>query len=245
MSKIFAHRGSAGTHPENTMAAYIEAERVGAEGLEIDVHFTKDNRLAVIHDDTVDRTTNGSGRVRDHTLAELQKLDAGSWFSSEFHQEKILSLEEVLEWIQKNNMILNIELKYAALDYVDFEKKVIQAVEAYELVDRVIISSYNHYALKKVKELNPQIECGILYMARLYEPWDYAQTFGAESLHAYAPATDAELIKRATEKNMPVRVYTVNKAEHLYYFIQANCPAIITDFPERALEIRKSIKASE
>lgn len=243
MSKIFAHRGSAGTHPENTMAAYIEAETVGAEGLEIDVHFTKDNKLAVIHDDTVDRTTNGTGRVRDYTLAELQKLDAGSWFSPEFHQERILSLEEVLEWINGNQLILNIELKYAALDYVDFEEKVIQAVENYDLVDRVIISSYNHYGLKKVNELNSQIECGVLYMARLYEPWDYAQTFGAKALHSYVLVTDHEMIKKATKKNVVVRVYTVNQRELLHYFIQANCPAIITDYPERALEIRRSLNA--
>lgn len=159
MSLIFAHRGSAGTHPENTMAAYIEAEKVGAEGLEIDVHLTKDNQLAVIHDNTVNRTTNGSGMVRDYTLAELKKLDAGSWFSPSFQQERIPTLEEVLKFIQNNNMILNIELKYAVLDDVDFEKKVIQAVEAHDLVDRVIISSFNHEGLKKVNQLQPKIEC--------------------------------------------------------------------------------------
>src|SRR5699024_7055550 len=129
MSKICEHRGSAGTHPENTMAAYVEAERVGADGLEIDVQYTKDNKLAVIHDDTVNRTTNGSGRVRDYTLEELQQLDTGSWFSPEFCKERILSLEEVLEWIQGNELLLNIELKYIALDLEDFEEKVIQAIE--------------------------------------------------------------------------------------------------------------------
>src|SRR5690625_7911098 len=128
MSLIFAHRGSAGTHPENTMAAYIEAEKVGAEGLEIDVHLTKDDQLAVIHDNTVNRTTNGSGMVRDYTLAELKKLDAGSWFSPRFQQERIPTLQEVLEFIQNNKMILNIELKYATLDYVDFEEKVIHEI---------------------------------------------------------------------------------------------------------------------
>lgn len=242
MSIIFAHRGSAGTHPENTMAAYIEAERVGAEGLEIDVHYTKDNQLAVIHDDTVNRTTNGKGMVRDHTLAELRKLDAGSWFSPNFQQEKIPTLEEVLEFIQNNNMILNIELKYVALDYVDFEKKIIQLIEAYDLVDRVIISSFNHEGLKKVNELHPKIECGALYMERLYEPWHYVKTFGATAIHSYVKTTDATMIQRATENDIDVRVFTVNQTEQLHYFIQANCPAIITDYPEKALDIRKTIK---
>ncbi len=243
MSKIFAHRGSAGTHPENTMAAYIEAERVGAEGLEIDVHLTKDGKLAVIHDDTVDRTTNGSGRVRDYTLAELQQLDAGSWFGTEFHEERILSLEEVLEWLQGNELLLNIELKYVALDLGDFEEKVIQAIEDYDVVDRVIISSFNHEGLKKVNELHPNIECGALYMERLHEPWNYVKTFGAKALHSYAKTTDAQMIQSATENDIAVRVFTVNQSEHLYYFIQANCPAIITDYPEKALEIRKTLNA--
>lgn len=242
MSKIFAHRGSAGTHPENTMAAYMEAERVGADGLEIDVQYTKDNKLAVIHDDTVNRTTNGKGRVRDYTLAELKNLDAGSWFSSEFHGARILSLEEVLEWIQGNELLLNIELKYVALDYVEFEEKVIQAIEDYGVVDRVIISSFNHEALKKVNELNQEIECGALYMERLYEPWNYVKTFGAKAIHSYALTTDATLIHHATENEIVVRVFTVNQVEQLHYFIQVNCPAIITDFPEKALGIRKELK---
>ena len=242
MSLIFAHRGSAGTHPENTMAAYIEAEKVGAEGLEIDVHLTKDNQLAVIHDNTVNRTTNGSGMVRDYTLAELKKLDAGSWFSPSFQQERIPTLEEVLKFIQNNNMILNIELKYAVLDDVDFEKKVIQAVEAHDLVDRVIISSFNHEGLKKVNQLQPKIECAALYMERLFEPWNYVKTFGAKAIHSYAKKTDANMIHKATENNVAVRVFTVNKTAQLHYFIQANSPAIITDYPKKALEIRKSIK---
>lgn len=242
MSIIFAHRGSAGTHPENTMAAYIEAERVGAEGLEIDVHLTKDKQLAVIHDDTVNRTTNGKGMVRDHTLAELKELDAGSWFSPRFQQEQIPSLEEVLRFIQKNDMILNIELKYAVLDDVDFEKKVIQIVEAYNLVDRVIISSFNHEGLKKVNELNPKIECAALYMKRMNEPWKYVKSFGATAIHPYAKITDASTIHQALENDVAVRVFTVNQTEKIHDFIQMNCPAIITDYPEKALKIRKNIK---
>lgn len=242
MSLIFAHRGSAGTHPENTMAAYIEAERVGADGLEMDVHLTKDNQLVVIHDDTVNRTTNGSGMVRNHTLAELKKLDAGSWFSPSFQLEKIPTLKEVLEFIQNNKMILNIELKYATLDYVDFEEKVIQAVEAYNLVDRVIISSFNHEGLKKVNELQPKIECAALYMERLFEPWHYVKTFGAKAIHSYVKTTDANMIHKAKANNIAVRVFTVNQTAQLHYFIQANFPAIITDYPKKALDIRKTIK---
>src|SRR5690625_4151804 len=130
MTKIFAHRGSSGTHPENTMAAFKEAVKVGVDGIEIDVHYTKDDKLAVIHDDTVDRTTNGTGPVRGHTLEELQDLDAGSWFSKKWKHERIPSLQEVLKWMMDHpHLVLNIELKYVGLDYVGFEEKVIQEVE--------------------------------------------------------------------------------------------------------------------
>ncbi|MBO1003694.1 glycerophosphodiester phosphodiesterase [Pseudogracilibacillus auburnensis] len=242
-TKIFGHRGSSGTHPENTMAAFIEAEKVGADGIELDVHYTKDNQLAVIHDDTVDRTTNGIGLVRNHTLRELQQLDVGSWFSGEFSNERVPSLQEVFSWLQDVPHIqLNIELKYVALDYVQFEEQIVQAIEKYNVMEQVIISSFNHYALKKVNELNPNIECAILYMERLYEPWDYAKTVGATSLHPNVLVTEPTLLIGAKEAGFPVRVYTVNDEDKLKKLMSAHCPAIITDYPEKALKIRREIQ---
>src|SRR5690625_4206670 len=123
MTKIFAHRGSSGTHPENTMSAFKEAERVGADGIELDVHYTKDDQLVVIHDNTVNRTTKGKGRVRDLTLGELLQLDAGSHIATQFSGEKIPTFEEVLDWIKETKLLVNIELKYVALDYKYFEEK--------------------------------------------------------------------------------------------------------------------------
>lgn len=238
MTKIFAHRGSAGTHPENTMSAFIEAYEVGADGIELDVQYTKDNQLAVIHDAKVDRTTDGTGKVRDFTLKELQKLNAGSWFSSKFKKEKISSLTEVLEWIRDKNLDLNIEIKYAALNFVGYEEKILQKIAGFDMEDRTIISSFNHAGLKRVSELNPQIECGILYLERLYEPWHYARTVGAYALHSIWTVTDKEMVENAMKKGTTVRVYTVNKKKHLKDFIEMGCPAIITDYPERAIKIR-------
>lgn len=243
MTKIFAHRGSTGTHPENTMAAFIEAYEVGADGIELDVQYTKDNQLAVIHDASVDRTTDGSGKVRDFTLKELQKLSAGSWLSSIFKKEKISSLSEVLEWIQDKNMDLNIEIKYASLNFVEFEEKILQEVTTFGMENRTIISSFNHAGLKRVSELNPRIECGILYLERLYEPWHYAKTTGASALHSIWTVTDEDMIKSAIKNGSTVRAYTVNKKKHIKHFIGINCPAIITDYPERAVKIRDGIES--
>ncbi|WP_240508060.1 glycerophosphodiester phosphodiesterase [Virgibacillus indicus] len=241
LTKIFAHRGSFGTHPENTMAAFREAERVGANGIELDVHLTKDNQIAVIHDNTVDRTTNGSGEVRSLTLDELRKLDAGSKYSEKFRGERILSLKEVLSWMKGNTLELNVELKNATVEYPDFEVKLLQEVQNSDLEDRVFFSSFNHYALKKMNEMNPDIECAVLYQERLYKPWDYAKTLGAGSLHPHFPNTSEDMVKEAQKNGFPVRVYTVNKEKYMEKFIRAGCAAIITDYPEKALRIRERI----
>lgn len=242
-TKIFAHRGSAGTHPENTMAAFKEALKVGADGIELDVQLTKDNRLVVIHDGSVDRTTNGKGNVRDFTLKEIQKLSAGSWFSSKYKKEKIPLLTDVLVWIKDTNLELNIETKYAALDFDTYEELVLEEVEAYDLLDRIIISSFNHDGLNKINQLNPKVETGILYLERLYEPWNYARTLGATALHSIWTVTDQEMIQSSVENGISVRVYTVNKEEKLRHFMKIGCPAIITDQPERAIKIRSELQS--
>lgn len=240
MTKIFAHRGSSGSHPENTISAFREAKRVGADGIEIDINMTKDNQLVVIHDQTVNRTTNGEGRVRDFTLEEIRQLDAGSWFSDDFSEERIPTLKEVLHFVKNNKLLLNIELKNVGVSYPEIEKKMIKEIEDDNLEDQVIISSFNHYALKRVNQLNPKLECAILYLEMLYEPWDYARKIGAQSLHPHAPKTTDELIVGAKQNNFPIRVYTVNREAEIKSFLEKGC-SIITDHPQKALKIRAAI----
>ncbi|OZU88289.1 hypothetical protein CIL03_11585 [Virgibacillus indicus] len=241
MTIIFAHRGSSGTHPENTFAAYKEAVRVGAEGIELDVQLTKDDELVVIHDHTVGRTTNGTGFVRDYTLEELQRLDAGAWFHERFQGERIPVLKEVFTWMQSNDLILNIELKNVTVDLPCLEELVLNEIESFNLADRIIISTFDHYSLKKINELNPKIECAILYLEKLYEPWNYAANIGAKGLHTHSPKTDRVMIKEAERRGFPVRVYTVNHEERIKELLEDGCSAIFTDYPEKALAVRKMV----
>lgn len=238
---VFGHRGSKGTHPENTMISFQEAYRAGAEGIELDVHLTKDGIPVVIHDEMVDRTTNGHGWVKDFTLKELKALDAGSWFSSQFAGEQIPSLEEVLEWIQPTKLWINIELKNGPIFYPLIEEKVLDLVLKYQLQERTILSSFNHYSLVKLHQLQPEIETAILFMEGLYEPWDYARSIGASSLHCFLPVATPELLQGAQQKGTPVRPFTVNEDAHIYALMRGGCSAIITDWPEKALEIRRSL----
>src|SRR5690625_6609337 len=107
---IIAHRGASGNAPENTLAAFQLAVEEGADGIELDVHLSKDGELVVIHDDTLDRTTNGTGRVQDKDLDELKTYDAGSWFDSKFASERIPLLQEVID-ILPDDVFLNVEIK--------------------------------------------------------------------------------------------------------------------------------------
>lgn len=241
MTIIFAHRGSAGTCPENTVAAFKEAIRVSADGIELDVHLTKDNELVVIHDYTVDRTTNGKGRVKDYNLKEIQKLDAGSWYSDNFKNERISTLKEIFTLMEDNQLLINIELKNVLIDYEGMEELVIEEIKNKDFMDRVIISSYNHHSLKKIHELNPEIDCAILYTDKLYEPWNYASLLGAKSLHPPFKHIDRALIDNAKNRNVPIRAYTVNHEKDMQKLIEDKCSAIITDYPERAINLRKTI----
>lgn len=238
---IFAHRGSKGTHPENTLAAFKEAIRLGVDGIELDVHLTRDGELAVIHDETVDRTTNGSGKVADFSLVELQNLDAGSWFSKEYTDEKIPTLNEVLDLLKDTNIILNVEIKNDVIPYDGIEEKVLAVLEDYQYKEKSIISSFNHYCLKEVNRLDPKIETAILFMELLYEPWNYAKNIGATGLHVYEPVAFTRLGKESAENGFPVRVFTVNKEKHMGKLFELNINTIMTDYPEKAIRLRQSL----
>lgn len=134
----FAHRGASAVCPENTMAAFRKGLELGATGIETDVQMTKDGGLVLIHDETLNRTTSGTGYVKDHTLAELLEVDAGSWFGPEFKDERLPLLEDLLDLLQGRDTILNIELKNGTFLYPGMEEKVIAAVRDFKMSDRVI-----------------------------------------------------------------------------------------------------------
>ena len=168
MTKIFAHRGSKGTHPENTLASFKEAVRVGSDGIELDVHLTKDGHLVVIHDETVDRTTNATGEIRNLTLAEIKELDAGSWFHNKYAGEKIPTLEEVLLLLTELgfNGQLNIELKTDVIQYEGLVEKCLALQSTKEWPFAIVYSSFNPYTLVELKQANPSQEIGLLFESK-------------------------------------------------------------------------------
>ena len=148
--KNFAHRGFSGKYPENTMLAFRKALECGADGIEMDVQLTKDGELVVIHDERVDRTTNGTGYVRDYTLDELRKLDASYIYSDEVGFQTIPTFDEYCQWVSGTPLVTNIELKTGVYPYPGIEDKVWPVLQRYHLEEKVIISSFNHESVLRM-----------------------------------------------------------------------------------------------
>lgn len=161
--KIWAHRGCSLKYPENTLVAFEEAAKLpGLTGIELDVQLSADNQVVVIHDETVDRTTNGKGAIKNYTLKELKKLRIKrNWLLS----ERIPELQEVLELLKKpmgNGLLLNIELKNSKISYVGLEKKIIDLVSSNNLLDKTVFSSFNAESIKKLCQYEPQANTAVL-----------------------------------------------------------------------------------
>ncbi|MTH52340.1 glycerophosphodiester phosphodiesterase [Bacillus mangrovi] len=243
MTLIFGHRGSAGTMPENTMISFQEAIDAGADGIELDVHLTKDHIPVVIHDETLDRTTSGTGNVNSQLAEELVLLDASAEFPEFKGKAPIPLLEEVLEWAASGDsrFIVNIELKNNIIEYSGLEEKVIALVKKFDLDERVILSSFNHGSMVQALKIEPRIETALLYSDGIYKPNDYARRAGAKAIHPLLRTVKDELIRQSRESSVSVRPFTVNSDEDMKRLIEWETSAFFTDFPEKAVQIRKSL----
>lgn len=231
---IYAHRGMSGEYPENTMTAFQAALDAGVDGIELDVQMSRDGQLVIIHDEQINRTTDGSGFVKDLTLEELGGFDAGSWFSTDFIGESVPSLRIVLEWLAEegNHLTLNIELKNDIIAYEGMERKVLDLIEQYKLEDRVIISSFNADSLRNVKQLNPNISIGYLIAGVKPDARTIAEEIEADAIHCQPSFALSSYGAEAIEEGFPLRVYTVNEREVQEQLIAVGVEVIMTDVPE-------------
>lgn len=239
MTMIYAHRGYSAKFPENTMLAFQKAEEAGADGIELDVQLTKDGEVVVIHDEKVDRTTNGKGYVKDLSYSELKRLDAGYKIKTIIKKQYIPSLKEVLEWMTTNGIICNIELKNNVFPYKGMEEKVIELVREFGLQNRIIISSFNHYSIVHSYRIAPEIETAPILGNAVYMPWVYADSIKAKGIHPKYSIYRDDILKNTLDNGIAVRTYTVNKEKDMERLIKIGCSAIITDNPVLALKVKK------
>ncbi|MEN8076737.1 glycerophosphodiester phosphodiesterase [Clostridioides difficile] len=225
----FAHRGASSDYPENTILAFSEAIRLGAGGIELDVHKSKDNKLVVIHDEDIERTFVGKGLVKDYTLEELKKFKNRKLLFKDNDECKIPTLEEVLKLFIDNTVFLNIELKTDIIEYKDIEKDVIDLIYKYNMRDRVILSSFNHNSIVKCKEIDDEILTGALYENQIEDVINYAKELKVDAIHPDLRLVSRELIEEAHKNNIKVNVYTVNNPIHMRMLIDAGVDGIFTD----------------
>jgi glycerophosphoryl diester phosphodiesterase len=246
VTKIIAHRGSKGTHPENTLAAFKEAVRVGADGIELDVHLSKDNQLIVIHDETVDRTTNGSGRVVDLTVAELKQLDAGSWFKLSPISQEIPTLNEVLQLLEQEKFcgLLNIEIKTDKIHYEGIEALLVQLMQKQSWSFEYMYSSFHFSSLEKIWSIEKNQAIALIFNSSDRKKLLALEIPFITGIH---PNIDWTLTHLDELADFPkaVRPWTVNDKEKMKTCIKDQFAGFHTDFPEIALQIREETRTTE
>jgi glycerophosphoryl diester phosphodiesterase len=249
--RLFAHRGASGEAPENTMAAFRRAIDVGVSYAELDVHATRDGQVVVIHDEALERTTNGQGKVQEHTLAELQQLDAGYWFSADGGQQfpfraagvRIPTLAEVLRGFPELRFTVEIKQTEPAI-----EELVIAVVRDCGRAGDVILASEHDRAITRVRDLAPSIATSFA----AGEVADFIQRVSTDQFAEYHPAglalqippefhdvplVTAETVTAAHALGLEVHVWTINEPQEMERLLDLGVDGIMSDFPGRLREV--------
>lgn len=230
MLKI-GHRGAAGTYPENTLAAFRRARELGCDGVELDIHRTRDGHLVVCHDPFLDRTTTGAGLIRELGLAEVQAADAGVKKDPRFAGERVPTLEQVLDDLPELKIF--IELKFGSLHYPGIEEDLVAFLRRKGALGRVQVSSFDHKALQRLHAVWPELPLGMLYSENLLDPVGMAQQIGAGALHPAFYWVYPELVQVAHAAGLSVNAWTVNDPPFIAAMKAMGVDGIMSDFPER------------
>ncbi|OPJ65032.1 glycerophosphodiester phosphodiesterase [Clostridium oryzae] len=235
MVKIHAHRGASGDFPENTMISFKNAIEQGTDYVETDVQMSADGVLMIMHDEKLKRTTGAAGFLKDYTYSELKKLDAGMWKDKKFKKERIPRVDELLMLAKASDVRINFEIKNGKIPYPNIEEKLINLIDEYGLLDRVMFSGFNHYSMLKCRQIldgmNRDVKIGLLYMDYLYHPYDYCKTVHADGIHPAHYSVNEEIIKECHKANLFVNVFTVNDEATMKKFISYDVDGIITNYP--------------
>lgn len=239
MTMIFAHRGFSGYYPENTMLAFQKtAEESLADGIELDIQMTKDGELVIMHDETLDRTTNGSGYLKDYTLEELKTLSVGVNVKGFFPHQTIPTLREYFTWLKTTKLITNIELKTSVFEYKGIEEKLIAMVHEFGLEEQIWYSSFNHYTIAKVKELMPEAKCGLLMDTWLMNVGSYAASQNAATVNACSWFCCKEGVAEDLHAHgIKLQAWTPNDADLMKKLVDCGTDVLITNFPDIASKV--------
>jgi len=237
-----AHRGASAYLPENTMEAFKLAMEQKADGFELDVHLTKDGEVIVAHDLRLERVSDGVGRICDYDLAELKTLNFNKTFPD---SEKCIipTLAEVYELVADTDIIVNVELKTIEELYPTMPEKLICLEREYAMKGRVLYSSFNHYSLMALRQLDKNADIGLLYELGMVDPWVYAQYLSAGAIHPhyFIPMVLPETVAKCHEQGVEVNVWTVDDPKAMGFLMNLGVDMLITNKPDEAFAIRASV----
>ena len=229
-TKVLGHRGCAGLEPENTMRAFKRALDLGVDFIEFDIRMTKDKKLVVIHDEKLDRTTNGMGFVRDFNFEKIRKFDAEKG-------EKIPSFKQTLKFMKNKRPIILIEIKEP-----ETAEAILKIIKKEKLENKVLVVSFWHNVLKKIKEIDPKIKTGALFRKKVKNIIPLIKEIKADGLGLEYHSIDEEIVKDCHKENLEINAWTVNEIEDIERMIKLGVDIISSNYPNRVLEILKKRK---
>ncbi len=235
---IIAHRGMSGTYPENTMLSFIKAAEAGADGIELDVHLSRDGEVMIMHDESLERTAGMKKLLMECTRAELEKTNAGRTKDDAFGFTPVPSLEEYLSWVKDTGLYTNIELKTAPVYYPGIEEKTIRLIQRFSLEDRIIFSSFNWLSVIRARELDPDIRSGFLIASpRIVNIGSLIHSIGMEYYHPDYSLLSDSAVSELKASSCGINAWTVNDDECIRKCLAWDVDGLITNYPERARKI--------
>lgn len=245
---IIAHRGASAYYPENTIPSFEGASIMGADMIELDVQLTSDKEVIVFHDEKISRCTNGRGKLVDYTLAQLKKLDAGSWYSMEFKDTRIPTLAEVLE-LCRNQIAVNIEIKTEAVSNIitgGIEEKCLKIVEQSGMKKHVVFSSFDPRAIMHLKQIDSTVAVAVLFEKKHYTsklPSDIMAITGADAFNCSVSEFNKKWLANIEANKIPVNIYTANDRKNMKRFLDMGVSGIFTNMPDMLKKVLSDKKA--
>lgn len=239
MTLIWAHRGASAYAPENTLPAFELAAEQGAAGVELDVQLSADGELVVCHDETIDRTSNGTGKVKDLTLEQLRQFDFSAGHDG-YAGTKIPTLREVFDLLGPLGLKVNVELKNSIEPYVGMPEQADALIAELGLAEQVLYSTFNHYSVRDIAASGSPVPVAVLHQDMIVDPWDYAKALGAVALHphGYLPLLSPDYVPRSHEVGLKVNVWTIDDPGQMALLIRDQADGIITNTPDVAVALR-------
>ena len=234
--EIWGHRGAYDYAPENTLESFQLAADMGAYGVELDVQLTRDGEVVVIHDEKVDRTSNGHGFVKDFTLSEIKKLNFNKKGIQKPKFMEIPTLAEAFELLKPKALKINVELKTGIIYYENIEAKVLKIAEKYDIIHILVWSSFNHYTIQKIKHLEPSAQTALLCAKQLITTGEQCEKTGASALHPEINQLRYPgLVEECHSRGIKVRAWTVNEPEQFRLAFDLNIDGVITNRIDAAI----------